>query len=42
MFSKPLARNASPGSAMMVLCLLSGPCVGRPFPLAGVILQPER
>ena len=26
-FSKPLARNAAPGSVMMVLCLLSGLCM---------------
>ena len=26
-FSKPLAQNASPGSVMMVLCLLSGLCM---------------
>ena len=35
MFSKPLARNTSPGSAMMVLCLLSGPCCRSAFPARG-------
>lgn len=44
MFSKPLARNASPGSAIMVLCLLSGPrAVGRPSPVRGAtwVLMPR-
>ena len=34
-FSKPLAQNASPGSVMMVLCLLSGPCCRSAFPARG-------